>query len=80
MQEIAKLKLGSVRLSQELRNSIECLLKGVPRKHLRAFAVQLREHLQGSGNSKKSDKFPQTANDILLSQGKLLLEIPHHKE
>jgi hypothetical protein len=73
MQDIATLKLGSVRLRQELRNSIECLLKGIPRKHLKTFASQLRKHIQGYGSSEKSDQFLRTTNDILLSQGKLFL-------
>jgi hypothetical protein len=48
MQDVAMMKLRSVRLPQTLRNTIEDLLKDIPRKDLRTYGAHLREHLKGN--------------------------------
>jgi hypothetical protein len=65
MQNMAMMKLGSVRLPLPLQNTIEELLKGLSRKNLKQKAALLRWHLRGypissgDANSTLSDNITQ---------------------
>jgi hypothetical protein len=62
--------LGSVRLSETLRTTIEEILKGFSRKQLKSLIMELREHLKGTSNLSSN-----TSSSHLLKRGMLFEDV-----